>query len=237
MNPYWINPSPDTQEFIHSEGIKRNFYLFAVGHILLWLVSLVGIVTLYLNARKAPSVDAFTARGEPAWGTPIPLESPQALAKREEFLEQHLKNVFSHLLIRTEKGILPELQYYTDRTLMGIIERDFNFSRQKKGGYSQTFYIQEMEKIMGEPGARRRVYRIKGILSTHSLEGASDIPIYLLSAVDLRPSVPENPLGWVVSVVLSVDSKQYYNKERQALIDEVTRAKPQETTTSKNSTE
>lgn len=224
MNPYWINPQPDNDEFLRSDAVKGQFFMLVVGHVILWFIALAGMVFIYMNAQKAPQIDAFTAGGEPAWGKPMAVGTADTLKQREEFLDLHLRSVFTHLFMRTEKGSLPALANYADPTLLAIIERDFNFAKTKKGGYSQAFFIQEFEKMLGDGEARRRVYRIHGILSSHSLDGSSNTPIYLLAAIDRRAPTQANPLGWVVSVILSVDSKDYYSKERQALIAEVTKA-------------
>lgn len=225
MNPYWINQQPDTDEFLHSDRVKRNFILLVLGHIVLWVLSLFGIIYLYSNAQTTAPIEAFTSTGEMNHGQLIPINSAAAQEKQEAFLDLHLRNVFSHLFMRTEKGFIPQLRDYTDGLLLATIDANFNFSGAKKGGYSQTMQIQEFEKIQVSRDNSRRVYRIHGVLSSHSLEGSSDLPMYLIAAVDRRPSTPQNPLGWVVSIIIEVDSKEYYNKERQSLIDEVTKAR------------
>lgn len=223
MNPYWINPKPDMDEFMPSDDAKRQFSWLVIGHVVLWLLALSGIVFIYLYAQSAPQIQAFTANGEPAWGRPTPIGSAETVAQQDEFLNLHLKEVFKYLFTRTEKGTLPALQYYADPSLLAIIEKEFNFTKTKKGGASQAFHVQDFEKMLGDANARRRVYRIRGILSSHSLEGASNTPIYLLAAVDKLEPTRDNPLGWVVTVVLTVSKEDYYQKERQALIDEVTK--------------
>ena len=229
MNPYWINPKPDTDEFLHSDASKKHFGWLVIGHVVLWFLSLAGIVFIYIYAQSAPQIQAFTANGEPAWGRPTPVGTAETITQQEEFLNLHLKEVFKYLFTRTEKGTLPALQYYTEPSLLAIIDTQFNFTKTKKGGYSQAFYIQDFEKMLGDANSRRRVYRIRGILSSHSLDGSSNTPIYLLAATDKIASSRENPLGWIVSVVLPVDSKDYYQKERNELIDEVTKPRTNDT--------
>ena len=232
MNPYWINPSADTDEFLHSDRIKRQFFLLVAGHILLWIGSFAGLVFIYFNAQSAPQIEAFTAGGEPAFGQPQPVGMKDTVDQQEKFLDLHLRSVFAHLFMRTEKGALPALADYVSADVLAIIDRDFNFAKTKKGGYSQAFFIQDFEKLLGDIGARRRVYRIRGILSAHSMEGSSNTPVYLLARIDRQAATRANPLGWNVTAVLAVDSKSYYNKERQALIEEVTRVR--ETPTAKD---
>jgi hypothetical protein len=226
MNPYWINPAPDTDEWLHSDKVKQNFFLLVAGHAVLWIVSLCGIVFLYTNAQKTAPIEAFTSSGEPAFGIPVPTGTPQAAEKQEEFLESHLKNIFSYLFTRTEKGTIPELQNYVDGTLLAILNYKFNFVKKPKGTFSQTFYIQEFENIQGSANSGRRVYRIHGLISSHDLEGSSNTPVYLIAAVDRLAPTQVNPLGWYVTAVINVDPGEYYNKERQALIDEVTKPQP-----------
>jgi|GEM_PF-2287151 hypothetical protein len=215
-------------EWFHSDKVKRNFILLVVGHIVIWILTLVGIVCLYGKAQQTARVEAYTATGEPAFGTPVNDDTPQAAQKKEEFLTQHLRHVISYLFTRTEKGVIPELRSYTDDYCLARIDYDFARARKSKKGYSQTFYIQDFENIMGGANSSRRVYRVHGLLNVNDMNGVSNTPVYLLVAVDKREPTNENAMGWFVTTVITLDPKDYYNKERQALIEEAT--KPQETT-------
>jgi len=231
MNPYWINPAPDTDEWLHSDRVKKNFFLLVAGHVALWIVSFIGVIFLFINAQQTAPIEAFTASGEPAWGMPISVSTPQAGAKQEEFLNLHLKNVISYLFMRTEKGSLPQLNDYTDNGLMALVDANFGFTKKVKAGYSQSFYIlpgaQDFEILAAN--ASRRIYRVHGILSSHSLDGSANTPVFLIVAIDHRPATTQNPLGWVISVVISVDSNEFYNKERQDLVTEVTKSHAEDT--------
>lgn len=227
MNPYWINQAPDTDEFLHSDRVRQNFILLAAGHIVLWILSFCGIVYLYSNAQTTAPIEAFSYSGEINHGKLVSSSTPEAAQKREAFLQQHFKNIFSHLFMRTEKGMIPELKYYTDEVLLAIVDANFNFSDKKKGGYSQTLQIspeeKDFEKIGEANNGNRRIYRIHGTMASHSLEGSANFPVYFIAAIDRRKPTEQNPMGWVVSVIISVDAKEFYNRERKALIDEVTK--------------
>lgn len=220
MNPYWINPSPDTAEWLESDRLKRSFYLLVAGHLVLWIFALVGMVFLYIQAQKMSPIEAYTSTGEPAWGQPMAMGSADTVEQREAFLTAHLRSLTEHLFMRTEKGVIPELAYYTDPTLLGILNRDFSFVGKEKGGYSQTFAVDKFELIFQRP--TRRVYRVKGLLSSHSLDKSSNTPVYLLIAMDKRSSTPANSTGWVAWVVKTISEKEFYAPETAKLVEEAT---------------
>jgi hypothetical protein len=216
-------------EWLESERLKREFYVLLAIHIVLWCLAVTGIVFLYSQAQKMSPVEAYTASGTPAWGTPMPLGTADTIQKRNEFVGKHLKSVVECLFMRTEKGYVPELKYYTDPGLLVIMNRGFSFAGAQKGGYSQTLQINDFEEILHRP--TRRVYRLHGILSSHSLEASANTPIYLLVAMDQRQGNEYNPTGWVVWAIKAISEKQFYAKETAELVDEVTKVnQPKENT-------
>jgi hypothetical protein len=220
MNPYWINPAPDTAEWLDSQRLKREFYFLSALHIVLWIAALAGIACTYTQVQKTSPIEAYTSEGEPAWGKPLPLGNADTLEQQETFTQKHLQQVVEYLFMRTEKGGIPELSEYADHTLLAIFAGNFSFAAHEKGGYFQSFKIEQFNPIFRNN--QRRIYRVKGMLSSHSLEKSSNTPLYLVVAFDKRTPTAYNPSGWVAWVVKAIDDKEFYASETANLIKEAT---------------
>jgi hypothetical protein len=114
------------------------------------------------------------------------------------------------------------LKAYTDPRLLKIFDDNFNFVKNKKGGWSQTMVIDEFKGLVARPN--RIAYRVKGTIYANSLDGYSATPVYMLALFDKRAGNDDNPTGWVVDVIVSVSPQDYYEAERNNLVEEVTKS-------------